>query len=309
MLFRSQVTQYPANLRTTSKGKTAHFAKIKSIAMEGPPLDCCPRERYSYALYNRFKVPKLYKFALNGDWDMIPQRCKSNPREAQFVHFYPPSDTTLHRILRTSTECLDVDSETKKDIQQLKLNAISALLAAYPMATSIRDTFGRTPLHIACMEIHSSTVAAKSSAEASGGDGDEAAIAVLYAYPKASAVQDLEGRTPLHYLVGRNDVIPLNLLSKLIDVFPKALIMEDNVMQTPLQIVHQRGNEIYEADVVVEMLKAAEEEQNSRGDDATMEDQSCSTETTTQSTIRDRSSSGSCPREQSKEGNRRARTV
>ena len=271
--------------------------------MEGPPRECCPRERYSYALYNRFKVPKLYKFALNGDWDMIPQRCKSNPREAQFVYFYPPSDTALHRILRTSTGSLDVDSTIKNHIQQIKLNATSALLAAYPMATSIRDTFRRTPLHIACMEIHGV------------GGCAEAAIMILDAYPKAAALQDIEGRTPLHYLVGRNDVIPRDLLSKLIAVFPKALMMQDNVKETPLMTVQQRGTEIQDADVVVEMLQnAAEEQHGNRGQGTTTENPSDDDDDhTNPSTACDRSTGsfdGSCAREQRpKEGNFRARTV
>lgn len=229
---------------------------------------------------------------------MIPQRCKSNPREAQFVHFYPPSDTALHRILRTSTASLDVDSTIKNHIQQIKLNAVSALLATYPTATSIRDTFRRTPLHIACMEIHGV------------GGCAEAAIMILDAYPKASAVQDLEGRTPLHYLLGRNDVIPLDLLSKLLAVFPKALMMQDNVKETPFMTVQQRGTEIQNADAVLEMLQTAEE--GHRGQGTTTENHSDDDETNPSSTC-DRSNGsldGSCAREQRpKEGNPRARTV
>lgn len=229
---------------------------------------------------------------------MIPQRCKSNPREAQFVHFYPPSDTALHRILRTSTASLDVDSTIKNHIQQIKLNAVSALLATYPTATSIRDTFRRTPLHIACMEIHGV------------GGCAEAAIMILDAYPKASAVQDLEGRTPLHYLLGRNDVIPLDLLSKLLAVFPKALMMQDNVKETPFMTVQQRGTEIQNAAAVLEMLQTAEE--GHRGQGTTTENHSDDDETNPSSTC-DRSNGsldGSCAREQRpKEGNPRARTV
>lgn len=203
--------------------------------------ECCQRERYGYALYTRFKVPKLYKFAANGDWDLIPQRCKSNPKEAQFVHFYAPSYTALHRILHSASGSLEVDCATQNHIEQVKLDAISALLEANPLAGSVRDAFGRTPLHIACMDI--------------SGCGVTAANMIIEAYPKATAVLDVEGRTPLHYLIGRNDSVPLELLAKLISVFPDALTTQDSVLETPLQIAIQRNDELQNADAVIEMLK------------------------------------------------------
>ena len=206
--------------------------------------ECCQRERYGYALYTRFKVPKLYKFAANGDWDLIPQRCKSNPKEAQFVHFYAPSYTALHRILHSASGSLEVDCATQNHIEQVKLDAISALLEANPLAGSVRDAFGRTPLHIACMDI--------------SGCGVTAANMIIEAYPKATAVLDVEGRTPLHYLIGRNDSVPLELLAKLISVFPDALTTQDSVMETPLQIAIQRNDELQNADAVIEMLKTDE---------------------------------------------------
>jgi ankyrin repeat protein len=204
--------------------------------------ECCQRERYGYALYTRFKVPKLYKFAANGDWDLIPQRCKSNPKEAQFVHFYAPSYTALHRILHSASGSLEVDCATQNHIEQVKLDAISALLEANPSAGSVRDAFGRTPLHIACMDI--------------AGCGVTAAYMIIDAYPKATAVLDVEGRTPVHYLIGRNDSVPLELLSKLISVFPDALKTQDSVMETPLQIAIQRIDELQNADAIIEMLNA-----------------------------------------------------
>ena len=206
--------------------------------------ECCQRERYGFALYNRFKVPKLYKFAVDGHWDLIPQRCLSHPKEAQFVHFYPPSDTALHRILRTAMGSLEVDCESKRHIEQVELEAISALLGANRQAASTRDAFGRTPLHIACMDI--------------GSCGEAAAYMIVDSCHKAAMMQDVEGRSPLHYLVGRNDYVPLALLSKLIAVFPKALNMKDNVMETPLETVLQREDELQDVEAIIQIMKTGE---------------------------------------------------
>jgi hypothetical protein len=227
--------------------------------MDSSRRECCQRERYAYALYNRFKVPKLYKYASNGDWDKIPQRCQSHPREVKFVHYYAPSDTALHRLLSltvttatTNSPSLDtsssvewtIDIETRRHIEQVKLNAVMAMLRTDRWVASIRDTFGRTPLHVACMDL--------------GMCGDECANYILEAYPKAAGILDIEGRTPLHYLVGRNDDIYHKFLVKLIVAFPGALQIPDNVQETPLQIVMQRGNELRNVDKVMEILKTHE---------------------------------------------------
>jgi hypothetical protein len=232
--------------------------------MDNSRRECCQRERYAYALYNRFKVPKLYKYASNGDWDKIPQRCQSHPREVKFVHYYAPSDTALHRILSltvtsiaattTSSSSSDpdaassvewtVDVETRRHIEQVKLNAVMAMLRADRWVASIRDTFGRTPLHVVCMDL--------------GLCGDECAKCILEACPMAAEMTDIEGRTPLHYLVGRNDDVLYGFLTNLIVAFPRALQIQDNVHETPLKIVMQRINEIKNVDKVIEILKTYE---------------------------------------------------
>jgi hypothetical protein len=204
--------------------------------------ECCQRERYKFALYNRFKLPKLYRYAMNGDWDLIPQRCETHPKEAQFVHAYAPSDTALHKILQTPVPEMD-EASAQEHIQQVKLEAVAALLAAGRSA--VPNSFGRTPLHVACMDVVNS-------------GGEKVAYMIVELSPNSCSVQDVEGRTPLHYLVGRNDEIPLPLLAKVISIFPKALKMQDNVMETPLDIVTQRWDEIKDVDAIIQLLKDGE---------------------------------------------------
>ena len=257
-------------------------------------------------------MPKLYKFVESGDWDKIPQRCKTNPREAQFVHYYPPSDTALHRILRSSAGSLKVmECGIQNRIQQLKLNAVSALLKAHRMASSIRDTFGRTPLHIACMDIY---VPTEGDYDHSGEEihvncGEAVVSMILEAHRRAASVQDFEGRTPLHYLVGRNDTIPLDLLSKMIAAFPNALMIQDRVGETPLKIVQERGKEINICDHVIAMLQAKEEHHQKLGTHMINED--LSDDETTLSVMGQSSESfhGKCSIERPNEGNVRAATV
>jgi hypothetical protein len=202
--------------------------------------ECCQGERYKFALYNRFKLPKLYRYAMNGDWDLIPQRCETHPKEAQFVHDYAPSDTALHKIIQTPVPDMEEPS-AQQQIQQVKFEAVAALLAADHSA--VPNSFGRTPLHVACMDVAA---------------GEAIGYMIAELSPNSCSMQDVEGRTPLHYLVGRNDEIPLPLLAKLISVFPKALQMQDNVMETPIDIVTQRRDEIENVDAIIQLLKDGE---------------------------------------------------
>lgn len=40
-------------------------------------LHCCYREQLAYSLYGIFREPKLFRLAVRGDWDEIPNRCHS----------------------------------------------------------------------------------------------------------------------------------------------------------------------------------------------------------------------------------------
>lgn len=231
-------------------------------------LQCCYREQLGYALYAKFREPKLFRMAVTGDWDLIPARCMSHPKEAAFVHKYPPADTALHRILRpaltaaeTTTTCgsttddqqlqLALDRDTLEQMSNLKLAAVVALLEANRQAAALPDSFGRTPLHLACMDVV--------------GGGAAAAAAILAVNPVAVTVTDsAEQRTPLHFLVARNSSIPLDLLNQLIECCPTAVFRQDIVGDTPIDIVEQRGDEIDNAAEVLEILKAIPDTKSER---------------------------------------------
>jgi hypothetical protein len=87
-----------------------HNLPVSIIMAPIDPLQCCYREQVAYKLYSTFREPALYRMALLGDWEKVPSRCVSHPKEATFVHKYAPNDTALHRILRTELgemSCLD----------------------------------------------------------------------------------------------------------------------------------------------------------------------------------------------------------
>jgi hypothetical protein len=201
--------------------------------------ECCRTERIKYALYSRFKEPRLYRYAINGNWDLIPRRVTSHPKEASFQHALGSRDTPLHGILKAPTS--DTQCPKQQTLDQVKLQAVSALLSTNRQAASTKNAFGRTPLHLACMDV------------ANCGEG--VAHMILDANAMAASVQDVEGRFPLHYLVARNDAIPLALLAKLIFAFSHALEIADSVKETPIDIVSIRGNEIQDSAKVLEMMQ------------------------------------------------------
>lgn len=217
---------------------------------------CCRLENYRYALYTKFQEPKLYRLAAKGDWDMIPERARSHPKEASFVHRYAPMDTALHRILRPVSQIpVQVDAETQHEMNVMKLKAVEALLEAYRQAPVIQDSFGRTPLHLACMDISHG--------------GTEAALMIMDAAVKfgdAASVPDMEGRTPLHYLVARNNIQledknQAELLTKLVAFWPAALSWKDAVGETPMDVVASRKGEWSMADELLKVLVDLQQQQ------------------------------------------------
>ena len=209
----------------------------------GDHLQCCYREQLSYALYAKFREPKLYHLVVKGDWDLVPARCKNHPKEAQFVHKYAPHDTALHRLLRGPSACQlegQLDAETVQQMNELKLNAVIALLEANRQAAVLQDSFGRTPLHLACME----------------GDGGSIAASILAANPAAAVVVDSELRTPLHFLVARSTGrINTALVQELVRQYPGAVFRPDAVGDTVMDLVRQRANELENAEEILELLQ------------------------------------------------------
>jgi ankyrin repeat protein len=220
----------------------------------------------------------LYRYAASGNWDLIPARCQSHPKEAHFQHKYPPNDTALHKILRpittttassnttataVVTEChknqcdcshsnhgttttVNADEAAELQVQKTliewKLAAVDALLRADRQLATLPDSFGRTPLHLACMDDDE-------------GGGYLAAVAILRANGYAASVTDQEHRTALHFLLARNNHIPIQLLTLLLQLHPKAVLQRDIVNETPIDIVERRREEIVNATEVLEMLQ------------------------------------------------------
>jgi hypothetical protein len=245
----------------------------------GDTVQCCYREQVAYAWYARFREPRLYRHVVSGDWDLIPARCRSHPHEAAFVHKYAPNDTPLHRLLKQSSlspsatcETTTTDDVWQQRLEEWKRAAVEAMLRADRKAAFRRDALGRTPLHLACMDVSprspwsSSFRSAKEEEEDDNGDSSSSlwllgnsahmALVICHANPSAaSAVDTVDKRTPLHYLLARNDSIPLALLQALTRYCPAAVHWPDATGDTPLAIVEQnRYNEIVNAKQVLRIL-------------------------------------------------------
>ena len=223
-------------------------------------MQCCYREQFAYSLYARFREPKLYRYVVSGDWDLIPARAQTHPKEAAFVHKYARNDTALHRLLRQSGCVVAMDDTTSfRRMEEWKLQAVKALLKANRHAASLTDAFGKTPLHLACME-----VSPESSFEDSSTDFDSTsaaiALCIIQDNPLAARLQDtIDQRTPLHYLVARcYGTIPLTLLRQLILSCPAAIGWRDATGDTPISIVEQRADEIHNVEDVLRVLREGE---------------------------------------------------
>jgi len=196
----------------------------------------CPFRQGFYSFYTRFKVPKLYSYVYKGKWHKIPSRCKNHPREAKFIHRYAPCDTALHRLLRPPGLCSPeyenflstTDPAMQDEIAQLRLKAVRALVKANPSIISTPDCFGRTPLHLACINVQYS----KGTAEL-----------LLDACPAASLIQDTSGKTPLHYLLTEGQHVPSILIEEFVAAAPNTLTMADRKGRTPIDIAKLNGEQ------------------------------------------------------------------
>lgn len=253
--------------------------------MGGDTLHCCYREQLSYAWYAKFRLPKIYKYAVSGDWDLIPARCQTHPKEVSFVNKYAPNDTALHRVLHTDLcSSAQYDADTFLQLNQLKWEAVQALVQVDRNVVHVADAFGRMPLHLACMDVDRHGFGQTSSDATSKDDigslrngatdrndfsdphrsrpeqNGSVAIAIYLAEANPTAVtrtDAVDQRTPLHFLVARNQSIPINLLRCLITMGPTSVQQRDVTGETPLDIVHRRREEIMNYEEVQEMLVSA----------------------------------------------------
>ena len=167
------------------------------------------------------------------------------------MHKYPPHDTALSRLLRPAAGCSlqdviaqeGLDAETVQQMNQLKLNAVVALLEVNRQAAVKQDSFGRTPLHLACMDANT--------------DDGAIASAILEINPTAATIVDSSDlRTPLHFLVARSGShIPTALLRQLVEQHPAAVFQQDAVGDTVLDILEQRSDELENAQEIKSVLQ------------------------------------------------------
>jgi ankyrin repeat protein len=232
----------------------AHFFLLVSIVMvRRERLPCCYREHLLYNLYCKFAVPKLYRMAAAGDWDEIPERCRARPKEASFVHRYPPYDSALHKLLRPDHAVLqqELDDDTAKEIGKIKLKAVEALLEADKDTACVPDAFGKTPLLLACVD--GSPVAL------------EAAAMILEVNPKAAHIPDCKKQcTPLHVLVSsqgnwkdadtENLETRLILAEKLLQENPSAAHQPDVNGETPLDLAKRQTDHTSSTDALLKIL-------------------------------------------------------
>ncbi|GKY93288.1 hypothetical protein MPSEU_000296300 [Mayamaea pseudoterrestris] len=220
------------------------------------PLQCCYREQMAYKLYSTFREPALYRMALLGDWEKIPSRCHSHPKEASFVHKYAPNDTALHRILRTELrEMSCLDESARRKLVKLKFQAVAALVETHGKVTSICDSFGRTPLHLACL-YHD------------GADDDATISLLLASNASVVATQDVEGRTPLHLLLMRGQASP-ELVQNMVHACPAAVGLEDAVRETPMDVCMRQNTSMRQMatqdhETILRILEALPMEQRPR---------------------------------------------
>jgi len=213
-----------------------------------------------YKLYMRWGVPRLFRYADQGQWDKIVDRARRYPAETKFVHKYAPADTALHRLVRplhvrgpedegkqSSTEDPSEDAQLREEdpgVTELLLNAVRAILQVNPSAASVPNIFGRTPLHLACMHITPARA--------------KAAQVLLNSCPMTARLRDQQGRTPLHYLLmNESSVIPAELLMTLLESDPHALERCDAQGRTAIDFVRRDDGNDTKAAPLISILKPA----------------------------------------------------
>ncbi len=137
-------------------------------------------------------------------------------------------------------------------MQEWKRKAVVSVLKANPSVSSVKDTFGRTILHIICMELF---VTSENDEIVNINSDTAIAMCIVDANRSAGQLTDtIELRTPLHYLMARHDCIPLALLSQLLEFAPQAIEVKDTTSETPLDIFRRREAEISNAANVRKIL-------------------------------------------------------
>ena len=187
-----------------------------------------------YHLYERTRVPRLFRLADQGKWEHIPRRVR--PRQARFVHAYAPCDTALHRLVRPLVDCQlrsdelskledDDDDATEPsvdlwdDVREIWIEAVQAILDAYPAAPSVPNAFQRTPLHLV----------------ATHPTPNEALVRMLESCPHAATCVDGKGQTALHYYCRRSQEVEGSVIQAFLQADPHALDRCDSQGWKPME--------------------------------------------------------------------------
>ena len=217
-----------------------------------------------YNVYSRLSVPKLFKLADTGRWDKIPRRALKHPSEAKFVFKYAPADTALHRLVRPlhgspsqqqqpheeelapTNAAENPSQEYDSCVTEMLLEAVRAILRANPAATCNVNMFGQGPLHLAVQDEPTLCRCA-------------AAFLLLKHSPRAAAIRDSKGQTPLHYLVqSKKPTTPdvqsavLQLVETLACSRRDVLTVADSKGQTAIDLAEKAGNQLY-ADILTKV--------------------------------------------------------
>jgi ankyrin repeat protein len=140
---------------------------------------------------------------------------------------------------------------------QMMLRAIEALLRANRQAAALADGFGRTPLHLACMNsdtpcgVQATRVLLSHFALWGSGQQQQEGLQLGAVLSR----KDVEGRTPLHWLLLRSDAIPMDALEAMLNSCPQLVSIKDDVRETPGDICRRRQSSILNHKEVLERIE------------------------------------------------------
>jgi len=148
--------------------------------------------------------PDVFIFAQEGSWGPLIEISFRRPSDVQFKDRC--RNTALHLACR----------------RQPPIDAIQALIRAYPTALAIRTVDGMTPLHFACY----------------CGASSDAVRLLIECCPDSASKLDKRGRSPLHCAcAGCRTEDKYEVLKLLLEVYPQMVLIEDSLGRTPLSLM------------------------------------------------------------------------
>jgi hypothetical protein len=153
------------------------------------------------------------------------------------------TDVLTSRELQRAKEKEELIAVDPTGITTMLICAVEALLEANPDAACHANLFGRTPLHLACMELNNNSTTAPARAQAAmlllqqQQQQHTKSQSSLRARPPLVSIQDHHGCTALHYLLMNHaNNIPRELLQTMLDLDAIALERKNTHGQSPLDV-------------------------------------------------------------------------